>query len=221
MPYSLHKVATITIDNEDDSIPLYFPVNTFIDSFELQDEETKIKNYRVSIDTMSLMWYSFYLKTMKEPILYDQYLSKEIYRFSLFRSFDPPITITLEKQDDQFYLLTKMSNRLFRPPFVRTFQDGHEIKDTSSIFLQINEKQKIEPQQYDKFRGLLDETNFSCISPRGINEPAIDGAEWILEIHNKQGYHYVERNSPKDSTVLRKIGEFLIKLSPVKNEEIY
>lgn len=48
-----------------------------------------------------------------------------------------------------------------------------------------------------------------------------DGAQWIFELHTKEGYHIIDRWSPKIEDNLREIGEFLIRKSDFKKEKIY
>ncbi len=223
MPFS--EVATMLQDGSPNTLNVYFPFKTFLDSSLIKDDSAKTVTYFSKIDTFSLQWFSFNLQTMKEPILYSQYLGKEIYRFSWFRSFDPPVTITLEKDQGEYFIITKKTNRLFyqSPTRLLYYRDNivAGIKDTLPLYLQINQRKQIEKSQYKTFVDILKQTEFTCISPRGIENVGVDGSEWIIEVHNKNGYYYVDRHSPQDSTPLRKLGEYLINLSAVKNEKRY
>jgi hypothetical protein len=218
MPYSEEQILNY---NSEYSTKSYFPIKTFLDSNEIVNETTKKKEYSVKVDSFALAWYSSYLGAMKEPILYSKYLGKETYRFSWFRSFHPPVTITLEKEGNDIYLTTKMTNKVPELPFIHRFENGKRIKNTDTIYLVINERKIIKQEDFKKIRTLIDETNISCMSPKGISEPVVDGSEWIFEINNKEGYHYVIRWYPQKTSPLQQIGEYLIDLSAVKNEIRY
>ena len=223
MPFS--REAIMTERNSQDTLNAYFPLNTFLDSSAIKDDSTGNFVYFSKIDTFSLEWFSFNLQTMKEPILYSQYLGKEVYRFSWFRSFNSPVIITLEKDNDEFHIITKMTNRLFQRSSIKLLDFKTdmvtEIRDTTPLYLQINQRDKIDRSQYQTFTDILKQTDFTCLSPRGIDNFGIDGSEWIIEIHNKNGYYYVDRHSPEDSTPLRRLGEYLLDLSAAKNEKRY
>ena len=70
-------------------------------------------------DTFSLRLNSYLLFKMNEPILYDHYLGKDIYRLIVLRSFDLPIAITLEKCDNKYVLKSKILNRNIGYPFMK------------------------------------------------------------------------------------------------------
>jgi hypothetical protein len=218
MPYAKQQML---VNYNGYSVKPYFPINTFLDSLEIVNSTTKRKEYLVQIDSFSLAWYSFDLTTMNEPILCNEYLGKEIYRFSCFPAFNPPVTITLEKEGDSIYLTTKKTNKIPQLPFIHVFENGKEIKRQDSIYLAINDKRILKQEDYQKFRDLLNTTRISCLSPKGITQLGVDGSEWIFEIHNENGYYYNIRWTPDKNTAIKQIGEFLIGLSAAKKERRY
>jgi len=45
-----------------------------------------------------------------------------------------------------------------------------------------------------------------------------DGSEWIIEVFKNNRYHMVVRWSPDNGTDFRRIGEYLLSVSAIRNE---
>lgn len=75
-------------------------------------------------------------------------------------------------------------------------------------------------EQLQHFQALLHQSNFwqmaSC-------EPSfmLDGAQWLLEAHQVNGYHAVLRQSPQKGDAFRAACEYLLDLSSARKEERY
>ena len=193
---------------EELSTILHIPQSEFADSFEK------------TVDTFSVRWYSEDLYAMKEPLLYNFYTNKEIYRLTWLRSFDRPVTITIEKNTDGIYVTSKM---LEHEADFSNYERGKEISRDKNILLVVNSRKAIAKTQYSRLISLIDSVHLTTI-PSRLYSPCnagTDGSEWILEVHNKDGYYFINRWSPKKGTALRTIGELMIHLSEIQNEEIY
>jgi hypothetical protein len=80
---------------------------------------------------------------------------------------------------------------------------------------------RITAAQFQQFEQQLKQAAFgslgSCLPSTGI----LDGAYWFLEAHTADGYHVVFRHSPDEAAKFRQCCEFLLDLSPARNEERY
>jgi len=200
---------------EELSKQLNVPVNLFVDSFEKR------------VNTFEMKWFSFYLYKMQEPVLYNYFLEKDVYRFTWLRSFNIPVTITIEKEQNAVTITTKALKKNIDLPSNATYENvnGKEVKmplDLNAAFV-INKKKTLSEKDFLEFKKLIDSLNLYSY-PSFPYSPCLvgtDGAEWIFEAQNKEGYFYMVRWSPEKETALRKVGEFLIKLSDAKDEKIY
>ena len=225
--------------------PFYLPLERYIDSFHLviQTDSKEVNPYPFSkeefskgynvpieqlkdsfytfIDTSGLISWSQYLYKMDEPILYNTYLNKDIYRLTWLRSFHPAVVISLVKESEEIYLITKIASEQLHHYFYYRYNidienDSLDIADKFGVF----DTTRINIDQYNEFIKLLNRTNINCMSPLGICHPIQDGSTWTFESHLSNGYHYVKRNSDTNERV-RIVGDFLINLGPAKTEEKY
>ena len=218
---SKQKEGTWIIWNKDDSIksiqtwkegrrvdppiPNYFPRELFYDEAKKE------------IDTFRLEHYSEKLSALEEPVLYNLKTTKEIYRFTLLRGLDEPVSVRIEKEGDQVYLFAKMTD---------------VEKELSGIIepgiLIMNTKKKINIEYWEEYLTRLDKINYWKMEARekvkiekGTIFVQTDGSHWILEGLKKGQYHFVERWGPDQSNIFRKCCEYLLELSDLKIEKIY
>lgn len=91
-----------------DSAVEYYPIAFFRDTFS------------VFIDTSELKMYSYMYYKMNEPVLYNDYLNKEVYRLTSIRAnYNSPLVIIIEKSSDSIVLITKELNRRVDYPFIQ------------------------------------------------------------------------------------------------------
>ncbi|WP_042892161.1 hypothetical protein, partial [Anaplasma marginale] len=83
------------------SSTFYFPLEHFIDTLNFFD--TTI----IQLDTFSVRWFSEQLHFMDEPILYNYFLDKQIYRLTWLRSFHPDIVLRFENRNGEIALIQK------------------------------------------------------------------------------------------------------------------
>jgi hypothetical protein len=177
------------------------------------------------VDTFKLKWFSYYLYKLKEPVLSNYPLGKEVYRLTWLRSFHPPVVIRMEKERNRVRLTTKILSRSPEFPGHRyADQDGSiHLADTSTaIPFRRNKTRAIPKAVYNEYVRLLAEQRVLFISPLGFRDSlGSDGSEWILETHRPDGYYFIVRWSPEQTDSVRALGEYLIDLSDANKEKRY
>lgn len=189
--------------------------------------------------------FSVHLYAFKEPILYNDYLGKERYRFLWLRSFHSPMVFIIANDNGNITLTTKKLDR--RPRYrddryvnlpywdstysamgyqlikeVDTLEDGKSeivtvIKGDRKANIIYNSTKLLSTKDWRRFEKLLNEANFWNEIPFDW-AAEMDGATWVIEANTKKRYKYIVRQSPGGK--LREAGKFLIELSGL-NEEIY
>jgi len=125
-----------------DSLSKYFPAQLFIDSIPcILDGENLFKlnyfgskkdyaarfgksfeslkdTFQMVEDTFLLKIKSYTLFKMQEPILYNHYLDRKVYRMTSLRAFNPPIVVRIEKNNDSIIIIFKKLNKNIRYPFM-------------------------------------------------------------------------------------------------------
>lgn len=202
----IHVLPRVNKENIPIDGQFYFPVNRFI---ELDDHwKTKYKTdvFRaMEIATFRLSWYSSYLNAMQEPLLYN--LSQDtIYRFTWLRSFDPPVAIRLQKQNDKIILFWKMADG------AGGYLPGELI---------VNDKKELTPEEWMNFQKLINQCDFWNM-PAQQKTFGCDGAQWIIEAVVNGQYKVVDRWSPRNSD-FQKLGKFMIDLTSlnIPDNDIY
>ena len=178
-----------------DSNKLYFPVNTFGDTF-----------YQKPYVNFVNSWYSNQLLAMEEPILSKNTSQNEIYRFTCLRTFHNPFAIRIERKVDSFFIYWKMS-------------DG--TGGYSPGKLTVDKCKAIDKVAWDKFKDLLTEINFFEMPTIEYIGMGMDGSEWILEGKTSNQYHVVNRWTPNKKSKIYKCGKFLIGLMGAKIRHLY
>ncbi len=175
-------------------------------------------------DESAQQHYSSILRAFNEPLLYNNYIGSDLYRFLWIRSFDKPVLITILKDGDRILLNTKRLDVIPRgDQFIKTMD--FETGATDSVLLksvvpkfEINHTKELEKGRWKAFEEELKRISFFNKSPITNKANSIDGAIWILESHQKDGYWMVQRHSPADD--IRAACMMLIVESELE-EEIY
>lgn len=214
-----------TLSVPKDSLAFYFPANIFSD--------------RPSSDSFVQNWYSSALYSFKEPLLSQNFVGHNVYRFLWLRSFHRPVVFTLNQSEGQVWLNTKMLDR--QPRFYddryggvpkeereEYFKEGFKVdKHDPDLLIRIadrkanityNKNISLSDKNWNEFEQLLAKANFWKL-PAQIDDGSTDGAQWVIEGHFKNRYHVVSYHSPGNSEY-GKVGRFLITLSRLK-EEVY
>jgi hypothetical protein len=208
-----------------DSLSFYFPVNIFYDQHR---RDSFVQN-----------WYSSTLYSFKEPVLYQNFIGHNIYRFLWLRSFQQPVVISLHKSDGQVWLNTKMLDK--QPRFLdervccfskeekeEYIKEGYSVDSKRpDLMIRIadrkanitfNKNVSLSNSEWIEFENLLAKADFWKL-PTSIDEESTDGSQWIIEGHFMNKYHVVDYFSPVENEYA-KAGRFLIKLSGLQ-EEVY
>jgi hypothetical protein len=169
-----------------DSNLFYFPTKMFLDSSDLPG----MRNFRVN-------WYSKQLIALKDPIIFSDNSTKEIYRFTWLRSFHNPIAIRLERLDNDYKLYWKLCSG------AGGYAPGKLI---------IDKQKTIDQNTWDVFKMLLDQINFWRLNTTE-EVMGTDGAEWIIEGKKSQQYQVVDRWTPNHDSRYYKCCDYLIRLT--------
>jgi len=116
---SLDNFIDKTIKVDSLNVPLdsnqpYFPKDLFpeveidwirTDSIITIEKKVKEGTY----DEFVVDWYSKHLHAMKEPLLFNRKVKKEVYRFTWLRTFHKPMTFRIEKWKDRYILYCKIT----------------------------------------------------------------------------------------------------------------
>lgn len=183
---------TLKIDSIDENISdsrFYFPVATRIDS-----------NKCIGLDSFTNKWYSKHLRAMNEPILYEGKLNKEVYRFTWLRTFDNPIVIRIEKENESINLFYKMTNGA----------GGYEPGE-----IVIENKKKLTLNDWEKFIHLVDSCHFWSTMPCEKLIEGLDGSQWILEGATNDYYQVIDKWTPRGGAYYD-CCNFLIELTDLK-----
>ncbi|QJX48609.1 hypothetical protein HMJ29_17465 [Hymenobacter taeanensis] len=80
--------------------------------------------------------------------------------------------------------------------------------------------QGVSSEQWQHFEQVF-KNGFHHLPAYGSNTRMNDGAYWLLEAHQADGYHMVFRHSPAKTDDFRRACEYLLDISSARNEERY
>lgn len=189
-----------------DSISPFFPKSLFYDTIKHKFDSFQLEFH------VKERYYLLY--KMKEPILSNFYLNKEIYRITIIRSFHKPIVIKITKNDNNnVYIEIKKINRNISFPFMKyldtldknyfTFEmdkiSKHKLNsknqelfkkfNNTNYYIEEFNKEFLKKDKWDSLLLLIDTAHFWKTKPLAdFNHFQIDGSTWIIEGHNKNGY---------------------------------
>ena len=209
---SIVKFIDKTIEVDSLNVPLdskqpYFPKDLFpevemdwIKTDSITRIETKAKEG--TYDEFVVNWYSKHLYAMKEPLLFNRKIEKEIYRFTWLRTFHKPMTFRIEKWNNRYILYWKVLDGA----------GGYEPGN-----LEIERLKIITEKEWSEFTKLVDKANFWKME-LGRGSIGNDGSEWILEGVNKEKYRVATVWTPRKGNFYEAC-DYLISLSNVKISE--
>lgn len=173
----------------------YFPLKLFP---ELDIKGRVKKN---EYNEFVLSWYSGQLFALREPLLFNKRINKEVFRFTWLRTFDNPIAIRIEKDSEKYYLYWKVCSG----------EGGYSPGE-----LIIDKSKSINKANWDVFLLKINKLNFWDF-PIGREFSGCDGAEWILEGANSLKYHVITNWGRLDCCL------YLLELTDLEipKEEIY
>ncbi len=172
-------------------------------------EEAKVPTVDPSemFDGFGPYWYSDHLKAMGEEALPPLAKDKDavVYRFTCLRTFDHPFSIKISKTKDGFTLRRK----------VLSGKGGYEPGK-----LQKSVKSALKAETVAALDKLLTETKFNELKAK-IEEGGLDGSLWFLEVVKNGEYRIVDRWSPDEGSVMRKIGEWFLSAAKWRPQDLY
>lgn len=200
--------SQIQINAEFDFKQCYFPSWYFANLDEnWQCDNTVDYLFAIESSERSANWLQIQLEDLKEPCLYDEVLQvdSEIIRFTWLRSFDHPISIRIEKENDNIVLIWK---------------EGKGAGGYNPQGLKKKGKKKINSKKWNNISKLMENVKLDSLQ----NEHYIlmnDGASWILERKWKNGYKAHKTNWPNHE--FKEFCLYLLELTNlrVKESDIY
>jgi len=162
--------------------------------------ESKIHENRT--DSFQLSYISGNLYLMKEPLLYNRMSTKSIYRFTWLRSFNNPVTVSIERDSNEFYLKWKVIKKV----------DDIEIEDSL-----ITKQKQITSNEWESFISLVNKSDFWNMKRRGCFGE--DGSEWILEGAEPERYYAVSVWNPWKGEDFYNTCLYLINLTDLNEEK--
>jgi hypothetical protein len=179
--------------NPKDSLTFYFP------ELDFKHSEFELK------------WFSFELFKLQEKVLYNNYLGRDIYRFTWLRSMQSPVVIKVIKYSDSAFIITKELNQDVDLPSLP------KEKKKKSIHFKVNERRALRNDEFQALTDLVDSVKLLS-TPSFRYELGMDGSEWIVEIHTKDGYYYATRWEPKEDAIIS-FGTFMIDHSDLNRKK--
>ncbi|HLP39543.1 hypothetical protein [Lacibacter sp.] len=174
-----------------DSATSYFPFPTYT--------KEQVKENKRRLDQFVMGWYSTMLFGLHEPVIYNYKGDNEIYRFTLLRSFEHPLTVRLQRDGETIKLFSKLADG------AGGYEPGQIFWDTTF---------HVNHVQYDTLTTLIARADFWNM-PIEIYDGGLDGAEWILEGVKDGKYHWAHRWSPAGDrhTNFKAVCEYVLSIS--------
>ena len=182
-------IHSVTIDTN----RYYFPFEIFKDTASF-----------IGSDTFQVERYTRNLKALGESSLFNKNISNEIYRLLWLRTFDNPVAIRIENDQDCYRLFWKVSNG----------KGGFEPGELVSF-----KSRQIDESDWNKFQYLLDKIDFWNYETVETGLHGDDGSRWVIEGRKGNNYHLTDRWTPQNNDYF-KCGEFLIKLTDLEIPEV-
>jgi hypothetical protein len=186
------------IIEKSDTLPLPFDSTTLYFQ-SVGKGGTEVNLVRANVNP----YYSWMLYKFNEPVLKDYHGSKEVYRFTWLRSFNHPVVVRVEKHAEIISISGNVSNG------AGGFGPGEIIFDTTFSGTL---------EHIDTISGILSSAGFWSLDTESKDNIGLDGSKWIIEAYKNHQYHVVVRWSPAKGIAFRRIGEYLISISGIKNE---
>lgn len=151
--------------------------------------------------------YSRTLAAAREPSLFvastiEQ--PKSALRFTWLRSFDPPVVIRVEWNG--------LTGQLFAKQLLGV--GGYEPGEVNRSF-----RRRLGPWETFRLRYMLWRADLFRAPPKDC-APGLDGAAWIFEGVDNNGYHFLERWSPESGSA-HQVGLFLVGLTGWTFKHVY
>ncbi|WP_152973258.1 hypothetical protein [Lacinutrix mariniflava] len=182
----------------------YFPTE-LIEPEKNNSAKKKDSSKIIDLDFRSSLpteWYSEHLFAMKEPLLFNRKINKQVYRFTWLRTFNKPMTFRFEKWNDRYILYWKVLNGA----------GGYEPGEIEIERLKILTKK--EWTEFTQFIGKADFWEMEL----GRSSFGTDGSEWIMEGVNQTDYRVVSVWTPSKGGFYNACN-YLISLTNLKISE--
>ena len=186
----------------------YFPTWYFANLSENWEKDYFNYLYELESSKETAEWFSMQLSDLKEPCLYNQNIvgDFESFRFLWLRTFSNPISIRIEKKQNNISLYWKVGKGAggYAPKGIR--KQGKRI---------------LKQSDWNEFINLISLTNFDSLPNEHLFFPVCDGASWTIE--RKLSASFKAHHTINPNKEFRECCLFLLKRSniKVKKDDIY
>lgn len=163
-----------------------------------------IRDYRADLITKTWSfifrddWYSKHYKALKEERLYLTNTDKEIFRFVYLPSFDNPISVRVEKINNDYLLTVKKTNGK------GGYGEGRLV---------YKRKKKITENQWEELMKMVNSINEWEVFYKESLYITLDGESWLFEHLSPDGYKVRDVDNPEDE--FKTLGLYLLKLAEI------
>lgn len=142
-------------------------------------------------DSVFFLWTTNCLKELKEPVLYNSFLKKDIFRLTLGGYMSLTKVIRLEKDKNLTYVIVKQLNSL------DLFFYSIRNPNIGLTFNHYTDTLLITNKEWGQYYNSTYKSNFYCLKNVLRRKTQIcDGGVYCLEAHNKNGYYVVKAVDP-------------------------
>ncbi len=185
----------------------FFPPEYAILSYQCPEDGSAETRPIPFLSDFEQQWFSKHLRAAEEPSLFE--LSKNPHRsdslrFTWLRSFHAPVIVRLTKGvGGNWRIMAKELSGAggYDPGKVKRKIDRELSVDEAAAVTALLTRSALPDQSGD------------CVI-------GVDGAQWIIERVDRDGYHFINRWSPSGGPV-REIGEFLLNLTGWRHKPVY
>lgn len=162
------------------------------------------------LDSFAANWYGAMLTAANEPSLFKTQPRTvrggiSTIRFTWLPSFNHPVTVRL------------YWSRLRRPRLIAKELTGAGGYKPGTIGRSID--RYLNSREAANLASLLKQQRLSTVKPR-VCDLGTDGAQWIIEASNSEGYRFIDRQSPERGPI-RVVGLALLKLTKWRFNAVY
>lgn len=187
--------------------------------YNIENEES-LKRQLVA-DTTITQYYSYVNYLMREPVLTNYYLNKDVIRFSFYSNtvYGSPSKISFIHEDSDYYITQKVYSHVVTLPYAQELTTVDEVlhpeRQTDSLF--INHISKISKQTYDSLYTMIENAKITSLKPflGHCNWKSDHENDFLIELSFEAGFYYIKRSEGQLDSTLNRIISYAKKTSSI------
>lgn len=176
-------------------------------SFLPSQFEVNGHNYTFDWNKDALNQINSYFSLTSEPLLYNFYLNRDIYRLVLDEQDQNPLIISINKQGDKSWIVSKKIDPSFFE-IDKTIPDSIPSLEVLSAQFK-NYSRELSQDEVHSFDSIFQASNFFELENNEVNK--YHNSFYLLEVHKKDNYWYVYRSS--DDQPLKQVATYMRSLT--------